>query len=77
MLVDLGGWHIVVLFVVVALYVASLVMVWQSSGRGTVEKVVWTALIVFIPLIGILGWQANFWFGFIANRLNRPRGTAS
>lgn len=76
MLTDLGGSHIVVLFVVLAVYVLSLVMVWQSSGRGTVERVVWTALIVFVPIVGILGWQANFWIGRLANHLNRPRGSA-
>ncbi|RKR73014.1 hypothetical protein [Frondihabitans australicus] len=78
MLVDLGGWsHFVILGVVLAVFVVSLVMVWQSAGRGTVERVVWTALIVFIPVVGILAWQGNFWIGLAMKRLNRPRGNAS
>lgn len=49
---------------VLALDIWALVSVW-GSGSSTGSKLIWTAVILILPLIGLILW---FFFG--------PRGTA-
>jgi uncharacterized membrane protein YhaH (DUF805 family) len=48
------GWaHPLVLLIVLAMFVAALVLCWRSR-RDTATKVIWTVLIIVIPVLGSL-----------------------
>jgi cytochrome c biogenesis factor len=74
MLENLGGTHVLILLVVVALDVLALVQVWRDHRRSDLAKVLWTVVIVALPVIGVLGWAVNWLLGRAADRLNRSSG---
>ncbi|MFJ4297836.1 PLDc N-terminal domain-containing protein [Curtobacterium sp. NPDC089689] len=65
------GFHVLVLLVLLALDVVALVQVWRGPRRSDVVKWVWTIVILFVPVIGVLGWAVNWLLGKAADRLNR------
>ncbi|MFS0731600.1 PLDc N-terminal domain-containing protein [Curtobacterium sp. 1P10AnD] len=71
MVVGLTGFHILVLLVLLALDVVALVQVWRDPRRSDVVKWVWTIVILFVPVIGVVGWAVNWLLGKAADRLNR------
>lgn len=71
MVVGLTGFHVLVLLVLLALDVVALVQVWRDPRRSDVVKWVWTIVILFVPVIGVLGWAVNWLLGKAADRLNR------
>lgn len=71
MFVGLTGFHVLVLLVLLALDVVALVQVWRDPRRSDVVKWVWTIVILFVPVIGVLGWAVNWLLGKAADRLNR------
>lgn len=71
MLENLGGAHVLVLLVVLALDVLALVQVWRDRRRSDVVKIIWTVVIVAVPVIGVVGWAVNWLLGRAADRLNR------
>ncbi|MGN8049096.1 PLDc N-terminal domain-containing protein [Curtobacterium sp. 22159] len=68
---NLAGAHLLVILVVVALDVLALVQVWRDRRRSDVVKVVWTVLILALPMVGIVGWAVNWLLGRAADRLQR------
>lgn len=77
MLENLGGAHVLVLLVVLALDVLALVQVWRDRRRSDVVKIVWTVVIVAVPVIGVVGWAVNWLLGRAADRLNRTSGPSA
>lgn len=71
MVVGLTGFHVLVLLVLLALDVVALVQVWRDRRRSDVVKWVWTIVILFMPVIGVVGWAVNWLLGKAADRLNR------
>lgn len=67
----LTGVHVLVLIAFLALDVVALVQVWRDPRRSDVVKWVWTIVILFVPVIGVLGWAVNWLLGKAADRLNR------
>jgi hypothetical protein len=70
----LGGFslvHLIVLLALLALDVVALTQVWRDPRRGSITKVLWTIVIVMVPLIGSLGWLFNWLLAKATERLNR------
>lgn len=65
------GAHVLVLLALLALDAIALVQVWRDRRRSEVVKMVWTVVILFVPVIGVLGWAVNWLLGKAADRLNR------
>lgn len=65
------GAHVLVLLVLLALDAIALVQVWRDRRRSDAVKWVWTVVILFVPVIGVLGWAVNWLLGKAADRLNR------
>ncbi|RUQ02598.1 hypothetical protein D8M35_13965 [Curtobacterium sp. HSID17257] len=60
-----------VLVLLLALDVLALVQVWRDRRRSDAVKVVWTLVIVLVPVVGVLGWAANWLLGKAADGLQR------
>ncbi|WP_144712720.1 PLDc N-terminal domain-containing protein [Curtobacterium pusillum] len=71
---NVSGAHVLVILVVLALEVLALVQVWRDRRRSDVVKVVWTVVIIALPVIGVVGWAVNWLLGRAADRLNRSSG---
>ncbi|WIB76979.1 PLDc N-terminal domain-containing protein [Curtobacterium sp. MCPF17_002] len=71
---NLGGTHVLVILVFLALEVLALVQVWRDRRRSDLVKVLWTVAIIALPVIGVLGWAVNWLLGRAADRLNRSSG---
>lgn len=74
MLENLGGTHVLVVLVLLALDVIALVQVWRDRRRSDVVKVLWTVVILALPVIGVLGWAVNWLLARAADRLDRANG---
>lgn len=68
---NLAGAHLLVLTLLLALDVLALVQVWRDRRRSDVVKIVWTLVIVLVPVIGVLGWAVNWLLGKAADGLQR------
>ncbi|MBF4605890.1 MULTISPECIES: PLDc N-terminal domain-containing protein [Curtobacterium] len=68
---DLSGSHVFVLLLMLALEVLALVQVWRDRRRTFLVKVVWTLVILALPVIGVLGWAVNWLLGRAAEALQR------
>lgn len=77
MLENVAGVHVMLLLAFVALTVTALVQVWRDRRRNDVIKIVWTIVIVAVPVIGVLGWAVNWLLGRAAHALNRPGDSAT
>ncbi|OII14432.1 PLD nuclease N-terminal domain-containing protein [Curtobacterium sp. MCBA15_008] len=77
MLENLAGAHLLIILVILALDALALVQVWRDRRRSDVVKVLWTVVIIALPVIGVLGWAVNWLFGRAADRLNRSNGPAA
>ncbi|MCU1527161.1 MAG: hypothetical protein JWP75_924 [Frondihabitans sp.] len=71
MLMNFGFLHLLVILALLALEVVALIQVWRDSRRSLLTKVIWTVVIVMLPLIGGLGWLLNWSLGKATDRLNR------
>ncbi len=60
-----------------ALDVLALVQVWRDRRRSDLVKIVWTVVIVAVPVIGVVGWAVNRLLGRAADRLNRTSGPSA
>lgn len=63
--------HLLVLIAIVALDVIALAQVWNDKTRSDLVKIVWTLAIVFLPLVGGLGWLVNWLLGRLTKRIER------
>jgi uncharacterized membrane protein len=71
-LVDLGGYHLLIISILgIALPVIALVQIWRDLRRSTVNQVVWTVLIVAIPVLGFVGWLIDYLLGKVVAALER------
>ncbi|MFJ3035695.1 PLDc N-terminal domain-containing protein [Curtobacterium pusillum] len=77
MLGNVSGAHVLVIAVILAIEVLALVQVWRDQRRSDVVKVVWTVVIIAVPVIGVVGWAVNWLLGRAADRLNRSNGPAA
>lgn len=77
MLDNMSGAHALLILAFVALTVAALVQVWRDRRRSDVVKVVWTIVIVAVPVVGVVGWGVNWLLGRAADALNRSGGSAT
>jgi formate hydrogenlyase subunit 3/multisubunit Na+/H+ antiporter MnhD subunit len=68
--VAVGG-HLVVLLLIALVTVGALVVLWRDRTRRDLAKVVWTVVIVVIPVVGALGFFVNQGLGKLADHLNR------
>jgi len=71
MLGNLAVGHLVVLLLFALVTVAALVVLWRDRTRRDLVKVLWTVVIVVIPVVGTLGFFVNFGLGKLADHLNR------
>ena len=69
----LGGGHIAVLLVITLIEVGALVVLWRDRTRSQLAKVVWTVVVIALPVLGALGFLLNWALGRLADRLNRAR----
>ena len=77
MLDNLAGAHLLIILVILALDALALVQVWRDRRRSDVVKVLWSVVIIALPVIGVLGWAVNWLLGRAADRLNRSNGPAA
>lgn len=77
MLGNVSGAHVLVIAVILAIEVLALVQVWRDRRRSDVVKVVWTVVIIALPVIGVVGWAVSWLLGRAADRLNRSNGPAA
>ncbi|PZE33357.1 PLDc N-terminal domain-containing protein [Curtobacterium sp. MCPF17_031] len=68
---NLAGEHMAVLLVLVLLEVGTLVLLWRDRTRSQLTKVVWTVVVIALPVVGALGFLVNWALGRLADRLNR------
>ncbi|WP_159572168.1 PLDc N-terminal domain-containing protein [Curtobacterium sp. 18060] len=68
---DLSESHVFVLLLMLALEVLAIVQVWRDRRRTLVVKVLWTLVILALPVIGVLGWAVNWLLGKAAEALQR------
>jgi hypothetical protein len=68
---NLAAAHLMVLLVIVLLDVGVLVLLWRDRTRSQTAKVVWTVVVVALPIVGALGFLVNRGLGRLADRLNR------
>lgn len=68
---NLAGAHVLVLVLLLALDVLALMQVWRDRRRSEVVKVVWTLVVVLVPVVGVLGWAVNWLLGKAADGLQR------
>lgn len=68
---SLGSAHMAVLLVLVLLEVGTLVLLWRDRTRSQLAKVVWTVVVIALPVLGALGFLVNWALGRLADRLNR------
>ncbi|WP_132100821.1 PLDc N-terminal domain-containing protein [Curtobacterium sp. PhB146] len=68
---DLSESHVFVLLLMLAFEVLALVQVWRDRRRTLVVKVLWTLVILALPVIGVLGWAVNWLLGKAAEALQR------
>lgn len=73
MIENLAAGHLLVILLLLALEALALVQVWRDRRRSDLVKVVWTLVIVLVPVVGVLGWAVNWLLGRAAERLNRSR----
>ncbi|MDM7887513.1 PLDc N-terminal domain-containing protein [Curtobacterium sp. RHCJP20] len=71
MLENLAGAHLLLIALLLALDVLALVQVWRDRRRSDAVKIVWTLVIVLVPVIGVLGWAVNWLLGKAADGLQR------
>lgn len=70
---NLAAGHLLVILLLLALEALALVQVWRDRRRSDLVKVVWTLVIVLVPVVGVLGWAVNWLLGRAADGLNRSR----
>ncbi|WP_131847564.1 MULTISPECIES: PLDc N-terminal domain-containing protein [unclassified Curtobacterium] len=68
---DLSESHVFVLLLMLTLEVLAIVQVWRDRRRTLVVKVLWTLVILALPVIGVLGWAVNWLLGKAAEALQR------
>ncbi|WP_420362711.1 hypothetical protein AABM26_14365 [Curtobacterium aetherium] len=68
---NVAGGHTAVLLVIALLEIGTLVLLWRDRTRSQLAKVVWTVVVVAIPVVGALGFLVNWALGRLADRLNR------
>jgi ABC-type transport system involved in cytochrome c biogenesis permease subunit len=66
-----GGGHLVVLLLIALVTIGALVVLWRDRTRRDLVKVLWTVVIVVIPIVGALGFFVNFGLGKLVDRLDR------
>ncbi|MBF4616151.1 hypothetical protein [Curtobacterium sp. VKM Ac-1376] len=71
MLTNVSGLHAVVILVLLALEIVALVQVWRDPRRTQLVKVLWTAVIIALAVVGVLGWVVNWVLGKAADALQR------
>jgi heme/copper-type cytochrome/quinol oxidase subunit 1 len=71
MLGNVAVGHLIVLVLMALVTVAALVVLWRDRTRRDLAKVVWTVVIVVIPVVGTLGFFVNHGLGKLADHLNR------
>ncbi|TCL79343.1 phospholipase D-like protein [Curtobacterium sp. PhB142] len=71
MFMDLSESHVFVLLLMLTLEVLAIVQVWRDRRRTLVVKVLWTLVILALPVIGVLGWAVNWLLGKAAEALQR------
>ncbi len=71
MFMDLSESHVFVLLLMLTLEVLAIVQVWRDRRRTFLVKVVWTLVILALPVIGVLGWAVNWLLGRAAEALQR------
>ncbi|PZE83366.1 PLDc N-terminal domain-containing protein [Curtobacterium sp. MCBD17_032] len=67
------GGHLAALVVVMLLALGALVVLWRDRTRSQLAKVVWTVVVIALPVLGALGFLLNWALGRLADRLNRAR----
>ncbi|TCL71715.1 phospholipase D-like protein [Curtobacterium sp. PhB128] len=71
MFMDLSESHVFVLLLMLTLEVLAIVQVWRDRRRTLVVKVLWTLVILALPVIGVLCWAVNWLLGKAAEALQR------
>lgn len=71
MIENVSGVHSVVLLLLLAIEVLALVQVWRDRRRTQLVKVLWTIVILALPVVGVLGWAVNWLLGKAVDALQR------
>lgn len=71
MLGNVAVGHLIVLLLIALVTIGALVVLWRDRTRRDLGKVLWTVVIVVIPVVGALGFFVNYGLGKLADRLDR------
>lgn len=63
--------HLAILIAYLAITAAALISIWRSAG-DTSRKVIWTIVVLVLPVFGALLWAVNLAFG--ARHRSTPSG---
>lgn len=60
----MGGYHLLIIVIIgIIMPLVALVQIWRDRRRSVVNQVVWTAVVVVIPLFGFIGWLIDYVLG--------------
>ncbi|MFS4507035.1 PLDc N-terminal domain-containing protein [Clavibacter sp. Sh2141] len=68
---SLTAWHTIIIGIVLALDLVALVQVTRDPRRSRTAKVVWSLVIVLLPLVGFVGWLIDLMLGAATRGLDR------
>ncbi|RKR73023.1 hypothetical protein [Frondihabitans australicus] len=66
-----GSERIVTAVVIAVLELTALIVVWAGRERPTLIKVIWSAIVLLLPLVGAVGFFINQALGRISRHLRR------
>jgi hypothetical protein len=73
---SLTAWHTIIIGIVLALDLVALVQVVRDRRRSRTAKVVWSLVIVLLPVAGFVGWLIDLTLGAATRGLDRRNARA-
>ncbi|MDQ0745393.1 hypothetical protein QFZ62_002701 [Clavibacter sp. B3I6] len=73
---SLTAWHTIIIGIVLALDLVALVQVVRDRSRSRTAKVVWSLVIVLLPIAGFVGWLIDLTLGAATRGLDRRNARA-
>jgi hypothetical protein len=73
---SVAAWHTIIIGIVLALDLVALVQVVRDRRRSRTAKVVWSLVIVLLPVAGFVGWLIDLTLGAATRGLDRRNARA-
>jgi hypothetical protein len=74
---SLDTWHLLAIAGALALDIVALVQVARDRRRSGTNKVIWTLIIVLIPVVGFIGWFIDWALGSLTRGLDHRNSRAA